>query len=203
MIIKPEPPARIRAEIAKVFPQKRFVWLIQEHSRIVLSADPAGENCGRNGDGLVTNDTQTLLGVTVADCLPIFLWDTAAGARALCHSGWKGTGIVREALVLMKARYGVLPRTIRAILGPCIHACCYAVPPERAEAFASEFGSDAAQQRDGVWYIDLIAANKSILLQEGIEAMHIHDECTCCDTRFSSYRRQGKAFAHMLALCGG
>jgi hypothetical protein len=199
MLVKPEPPERVRAEIAKVFPQKRFVWLTQEHTRIVL---PAGDASGRSGDGLVTSDPEILLGVTVADCLPVFLWDTATGARSLCHSGWKGTGIVREALSLMKARYGAATETIRAILGPCIHSCCYAVPSERAETFAAEFGSDAAFQRDGDWYIDLVAANKSILLDEGIGAIQIYDECTCCDTRFSSYRRQGKDFTHMLALCG-
>ena len=200
MPIKPEPSRRVRAEIAKVFPQKRFVWLTQEHTRIVLPADPAA--CCQTGDGLVTNDPETLIGVTVADCLPVFLWDAATGARALCHSGWKGTGIVREAISLMKSRYGASPNTMRAILGPCIKSCFYAVPRERAEMFAAEFGAQAAFSRDGAWYMDIAAANKSILLDEGIRAVHTHSECTCCDTRFSSYRRQGKGFTVMLALCG-
>ena len=199
MLVKPEPPERVRAEIAKVFPKKRFAWLIQEHSRVVLQADAAS---GRPGDGLVTNNPETLLGVTVADCMPIFIWDTTGGARALCHSGWKGTGIVREAVRLMQAEYGAESGKIRAILGPSIRACCYAIPKERAEAFSAEFGSEAAFFRDGEWYIDLAAANKNILHDEGIEDIHTHCECTCCDTRFSSYRRQGKDFTHMLALCG-
>ena len=203
MSVKPEPPRRVRAEIEKVFPQKHFVWLTQEHSRIVLPADPAGEVCGRSGDGLVTDKAETLIGVTVADCLPVFLWDTVTGARALCHSGWKGTGIVREAVSLMKTRCGTSPGAIRAILGPCIKSCCYAVPQERAEMFAAEFGTQTAFSRDGAWYMDIAAANRAILLDEGIEAIHVHSECTCCDTRFSSYRRQGKDFTLMLALCGG
>ena len=203
MPVKPEPPRHVRDKIAKVFPQKRFVWLTQEHTRIVLPADPGGEVCGQMGDGLVTGDVETLIGVTVADCLPVFLWDTVTGARALCHSGWKGTGIVREAVSLMKTRYGASSGSICAILGPCIKSCCYAVPQERAETFAADFGAQAAFPRDGEWYMDIAAANKSILLDEGIEAVHVHSECTCCDTRFSSYRRQGKEnFTLMLALCG-
>jgi len=200
MRVKPEPSRRVLAEIEKVFPQKRFVWLTQEHSRIVLLADP--DVCGRIGDGLVTDRAETLIGVTVADCLPVFLWDTVTGARALCHSGWKGTGIVREAVSLMKTRYGASAGSICAILGPCIKSCCYAVPQERAEMFAAEFGAQAAFSRDGEWYMDIAAANKSLLLDEGIESVHVHSECTCCDTRFSSYRRQGKDFTLMLALCG-
>ena len=199
MSVKPEPSPSVRAEVSKAFPQKRFVWLTQEHTQIVL---PAEEACGRIADGLVTNDNQTLLGITVADCLPIFLWDTATGARAVCHSGWKGTGIVHQAINMMKARYGARPETIHAILGPGIRACCYAVPEERASFFATEFGQETAFKRGGQWYMDLAAANKNILSNEGIQAIHTHAECTCCDTRFSSYRRQGENFSLMLAVFG-
>ena len=202
MPLKPSPPLRVFSEVEKIFPGKRFVWLNQEHTRFVLLADHEDEICGQIGDGLVADKPETLIGVSVADCMPVFLWDTANGARALCHSGWKGTGIIREALTLMKARYSSNPESIQAILGPSIRSCCYAVPEERAWQFTAEFGSDTAINRDGNWYIDLAAANKNILLSEGIKAVQVHQACTCCDMRFSSYRRQGKALTHMLALCG-
>ena len=201
MAVKPEPSQRVRAEIEKIFQHKRFIWPGQEHTRIVLSADPGEATSGTVGDGLVTHDPDTLLGVTVADCMPIFLWDEATGAKALCHSGWKGTGIARQAVRMMQERYGSSPKTIRAILGPSIRSCCYAVPKERAESFAAEFGTEAAFSRGGNWYLDLAVANKNILLDEGIQAIQIQSECTCCDTRFSSYRREGSV-THMLALCG-
>jgi copper oxidase (laccase) domain-containing protein len=44
--------------------------------------------------------------------------------------------------------------------------------------------------------------NKNILLGEGVTAVRIHPECICYDTRFFSYRHQGEAFSHMLAICG-
>ncbi|MDR3200923.1 MAG: laccase domain-containing protein, partial [Spirochaetales bacterium] len=76
-------------------------------------------------------------------------------------------------------------------------------PQERAESFALEFGEASADSRNGAWYIDLAAANRNILAAEGLTHIHTHPECTCCDTRFSSYRRQGKdSFTRMLALCG-
>ncbi|MDR3200909.1 MAG: polyphenol oxidase family protein, partial [Spirochaetales bacterium] len=140
MPVKPRPPERVFDQIARVFPGRRFVWLAQEHTRIVHRADADCQAAGRVGDGLVTNDQETLIGVTVADCMPVFLWDRASGARAVLHSGWKGTGIVREALRLMRNCYGSEAANIYAILGPGIRACCYAVPQERAESFALEFG---------------------------------------------------------------
>jgi YfiH family protein len=134
--------------------------------------------------------------------MPFFLWDTASGARALLHSGWKGTGIVREALKLMRASCGSRPENIRALLGPGIRSCCYAVTEDRARSFAAEFGENTAVFRDGAWRLDLAAANTNILGEEGVTRVFTWPACTCCDTRFSSYRRQGKGgYTRMLALC--
>jgi YfiH family protein len=202
MKLKPRPAAIVAEETARLFPDRRFVWLCQEHTRIVLRSGAGDEAAGLTGDGLVTDDPKTLLGVSVADCTPVFLWDTTGGVRALLHSGWKGTGIVREALKLMKTSYGSRPENIRALLGPCIRSCCYAVPEERAKSFAGEFGENAALFRDGAWRLDLAAANTNILRAEGLTRVFAYPACTCCDPRFSSYRRQGKdGYTRMLALC--
>ncbi|MDR1626426.1 MAG: polyphenol oxidase family protein [Spirochaetia bacterium] len=202
MRLKPRPAAIVLEETARLFPSRRFVWLRQEHTRVVLRSGAGDAAAGLAGDGLVTDDPQTLLGVSVADCMPVFLWDTAGGGRALLHSGWKGTGIAREALKLMKASYGSRPENIRALLGPSIRSCCYAVPQERARSFAEEFGEDAAVFRDGAWRLDLVAANTKILKAEGVLGVFAYPACTCCDARFSSYRRQGKGgYTCMLALC--
>jgi YfiH family protein len=201
MALKPRPAALVVEETARLFPGRRFVWLCQEHSRIVRRAGAGDAAAGLAGDGLATDDPKTLLGVSVADCMPVFLWDTVGGSRALLHSGWKGTGIVREALRLMKAAYGSRPENIRALLGPSIRSCCYAVPEERAKSFAREFGENAAVLRDGAWHLDLAAANTNILRAEGCRSVFAYPACTCHDARFSSYRRQGKAgFTRMLAL---
>jgi YfiH family protein len=201
MRLKPWPAECVFAETARIFPGRRFVWLSQEHTRIVHRADGGREIAGSAGDGLVSGDPQTLIGVSVADCMPIFLWDTASGARAVLHSGWKGTGIVREALRLMREGFAAQAANVRAILGPGIRACCYAVPRERACAFAAEFGEDAGFSRSGAWYIDLAAANRNILAAEGVTHVYTHPECTRCDTRFSSFRRQGSGnFTRMLAV---
>ena len=61
------------------------------------------------GDGAITTSSKLVPVVTVADCLPIFLYDEKTGCRGVLHSGWKGTGIVVQALKLAERTYGAQP----------------------------------------------------------------------------------------------
>ncbi|HXM33722.1 MAG TPA: laccase domain-containing protein, partial [Pyrinomonadaceae bacterium] len=54
-------------------------------------------------DALVSAAPQVLIGVKIADCVPILIGDPQTGAFAAIHAGWKGTvaGIVSHALQRM------------------------------------------------------------------------------------------------------
>ena len=203
MDLKAMPNPRVDAAAEERFPGRRFLYLFQDHTRIVHLGED-GDVRGRLGDGLLSGRTGDVsLGITVADCLPIFLWDPVTGARGVLHSGWKGTGIVSEALALLKKAYGVSLETLLVTLGPSIGGCCYDVPEERAAAFIRDFGAEAAKRREGRWYIDLKAANLGILKREGVLSVLAMPDCTRCDDRFGSFRRQGKpGFTRMLAIIG-
>ena len=43
-----------------------------------------------NTDGLITNDKNVYLSITIADCLPIVIFDPQKEVISLIHSGWKG-----------------------------------------------------------------------------------------------------------------
>jgi hypothetical protein len=153
-------------------------------------------------DGLILTDRGLAATVTVADCMPIWLLDRDSGAFGLLHSGWRGTGILSSALSALVAR-GSKPASISVILGPAIGPCCYAVPEERALAFAAEFGEHAASRQGGSWRLDLRAANLSQAEAAGVGHLLSIEACTSCDRRLGSYRRQGPAaFTRMLAVCG-
>jgi YfiH family protein len=187
--------------------------LNQIHSRRVLAVDrdhpPAGD-----ADGMVSADRDIVLSATVADCLPVYLLDTETGAFGLLHSGWKGTGIVREALQVMAGRWHTRPASVAAVLGPCIGSRSYKVDGDRAAAFAAEFGSippdgdfePVALQGAGPagpeWYLDLKAANIRLLAAAGVRNISVCGDCTCADSRLGSFRREGAAYTRMLALCG-
>ncbi|MCX7788284.1 MAG: peptidoglycan editing factor PgeF [Spirochaetes bacterium] len=187
-------------EVGRIFPGKRFLYCRQEHTKIVRIV-AANDEPGQLGDGLLTQEANILLGITVADCLPILLWDPKHQVRGLLHSGWKGTGILEEAVVLMDKMYGTEPKDLHVLLGPCIRSCCYRVDPERGQWFSSQFGEGASRIRNGVYYVDLIQANQTIAESLGIRSIEVVEGCTYCDTRFHSYRREGPSnFQRMLVL---
>ena len=101
----------------------------------------------------------------------------------------------------LSEEFGSPPEALSVILGPSIGVCCYAVPPERAEAFAREFGSEAVREEGGRTMLDLRAANIALARRLGIGALLSVESCTSCDPRLGSYRREGpEAFTRMAAL---
>ncbi len=182
----------------------RLFSVSQIHSRKVIAVcaeDHPSELRGSGADGLVSSDRSAALGVTVADCVPVFLFNSRRGLFGALHSGWKGTGIVLDALEQMRRLWDSEPGETEAFIGPAIGACCYGVDPGRAQIFEERFGPEGlARGSDGA-HLDLAGTNERLLKEAGVSAVSIDPSCTCCDPRFGSYRRQGAdAFDRMLAL---
>ena len=189
-------------------PAEKVYSLYQIHSKDVFilgkpQAEDQGylpnpDNFAREGDGMVSFSSVPILAITVADCLPVFLLDTENGYFALVHSGWKGTGIVLNALDIMQ-KAGARPEAIAAVLGPCIQSCCYKVDKERAEWFDTEFG--AVRHDPSGSYISLQAANARLLVSRGVQHIAYCTDCTFTDERLGSFRREGpQSFTRMLAM---
>jgi YfiH family protein len=166
----------------------------------------------QEGDGMVSFSPDAILAVTVADCLPVFLLDIQNGFLAVLHSGWKGTGIVLNALKILQEA-GSSPLAIAAVLGPCIQSCCYRVDEERAKQFDAEFGGTIEGPLGPVtrcdktgWYIGLQAANARLLTAAGVRHIAYCTDCTFTNTQLGSFRREGHLgltpFTRMLALAG-
>jgi YfiH family protein len=198
-------PWRSRLLAAGKIPRDRLFSVRQVHSlRLeVVNGQSPQELARREADGLLTARREAVLSVTVADCLPIFLADPRTGAFGILHSGWKGTGIVREALEQMRRRFGSREAEVRVVIGPGIGPCCYTVPEERAECFSRSFGTEAVVRGSGLPRLDLRAANVGLLRQAGVRDIVVLDECTGCSPRLGSFRRQGQGFTRMLAWIGG
>ncbi|MDR2785858.1 MAG: polyphenol oxidase family protein [Treponema sp.] len=186
----------------------------QVHSRTVAAVDRQSANPGPEADGLASGDRALSLAIMAADCLPVFLYDVEGGAFALAHSGWRGTGIVLEALRLMRECRHTRPETVAAVLGPCIQACCYRVDEERACAFEAEFGGLAGEfplgpvvsKRAGSpggpgFFLNLQAANARLLAGAGVRNIAVCRDCTFTDERLGSFRREGSSsYTRMLAV---
>ena len=141
-------------------------------------------------DGMITNSSDVSLGILVADCIPVFLFNPLVPAAGLIHAGWRGTvkGIVSKGLRAMRERFGANPCDCLAWLGPSIGVCCFEVGDEVTEIFKNAFGH---LDMDFGRFIDLKEVNRQILIQEGVPPGQIDlcSECTCCGEGFFSHRR--------------
>ena len=180
--------------------------LEQVHSHIIYDAEElaghrtAGEGLLK-GDGIISRVPRAMA-VSVADCVPIFLYDTRTGAAGAFHSGWKGTGIAAEGAVRMVRDYGCRLSDMEAVIGPAIGGCCYQVEQERYEYFLKTFGPVGVKKSENYYSLDLKLINYNILSKLNLKNIVVSDACTCCDTRFFSYRRsvaEGSHFSRMLA----
>lgn len=183
------------------------IALKQVHSDRVMRADGAvsAEEPRPEGDGLISATPREIVGVRVADCLPLLLVDPVRKGVAAVHAGWRGSAsrIAFLAVEQMREAYGSLPQDLEALIGPCISAARYEVGEEVASHFdeaAVLRGPDRPRP-----HVDLAAANRLQLEEAGLPAQSIHGAVHCSfgeAERFHSHRRDGEAAGRMLAFIG-
>jgi YfiH family protein len=148
---------------------------------------------GREGD---------VVGVRVADCVPLLLEAPRSRKVAAVHSGWKGTDArIAARAVEALAASGVEPSELRACVGPHIRACCYEVSPELAERFRAGFGEGVIRLGPrGLPHLDLSAAVVQTLREAGVPERQVDvlNDCTACTPGFYSHRREaGRTGRHL------
>lgn len=155
----------------------------QVHSnKVALVGDIGCPYPVEGADGLICGaKADCCLGIYVADCAAVWLYDTETGSRALLHSGKLGTqqNIVNEALQKMHRIFGTQPKNCIAVISPCIR------PPH--------------------YEVDIPTAIRTQLLEAGVTPENIVDSGldTAADlATFYSYRVEKGNTGRMLALFG-
>ena len=141
-------------------------------------------------DGLITNEPGVALVTQYADCTPLIFCDPVKKVIATSHSGWRGTvkEIGKVTVQKMQQEFGSNPSDIIACIGPCIGKCCYEVDDPVYEAFQKleylNLNKIFTNKGGGKYWLDMVEANKQILLNIGIkeENMDISDLCTNCNS---------------------
>ena len=168
----------------------------QIHSDTILRV-PSGETVLGEGDALITDVRGVPLGITVADCVPVWIVADDASCGALAHAGREGTRkhIAAKAVAALRETFGAAPEHLHALIGPSAGPCCYEVSPELAARCATE--GIPVQGR----HLDLWTANFRQLEAAGLAPEHIRVSrlCTICGDRFFSFRR-GDERARNLAV---
>lgn len=171
-----------------------LVRVKQDHTRRILALSEIGAD-SPSADGIASGPDGPWLAVTVADCMPIVVLGSG-GERFLLHSGWKGTGILENALSRLTD-----PGAALVFLGPAIDVTQYPVDEPRARSFAAEHGTNAVFYASGRFHLDMYAANLNIARRFGVGRVLGATERSS-DPRLPSYRRDGASYTRSLFLLG-
>lgn len=157
----------------------RSVWCGQMHGgRVaVVVADELGRGARTvapdAADAFVTSLVDVPLVVTLADCVPVVLYDPVNHVAGLAHAGWGGTvrRIASATVAAMRERFGTSPRDLLAAIGPSIARDDYEVGERVISRARETFGAEVERllrPRDaGKALFDLQEANALDLVQAG------------------------------------
>jgi YfiH family protein len=194
-----------RRRVERCFPEMQPVFVRQVHGRTIAvlhgGSLPKGGRLPGEADAVVTRQPGRLLGILVADCQPVMLFDPVRGAVANIHSGWRGSvaNILGRAVAVMAGRFGCRPGDIRAGVGPSLGPCCAEFIHFRQEIPESLWSYRVARHHFDFWSL-----SRDQLLQAGLRSEHIEsaDLCTRCRSDLFFSYRAAKPTGRMGAFIG-
>lgn len=176
--------------------------LVHGNNVKIVSSREKGEKIEKT-DGLITGDKNLFLTLTVADCLPIFIYDPEKGIIALVHGGWQS--LAKNILARAIEKMPSFPKNILVGIGPGISQCHFEVKEDLLVEFR-DYLKDALLRQNGKNLLDLKKIAKIQLINSGVreENIEISPECTFClpDKYFSFRREKAKKVKTMLAVIG-
>lgn len=134
-----------------------MVMLRQTHSADCVVVQQAWSYGTKpEGDALVTDRADVVLGIVTADCAPVLLADREAGVVGAAHAGWRGarTGVLENTIAAM-VRLGAEPERVIAAIGPAIAQRSYEVDAVFRAAFPAGDERFFAQGRASRYQFDL------------------------------------------------
>ena len=116
----------------------KIILLNQIHSNKFYYIDKKSNpnNKRFEGDALITNKSDTPIGVLTADCAPILMFDKKNKVIAAIHAGWKGAykGILKKVIKFM-IKKDCAVNDITVVIGPCISIKNYEVKKDFIKKF--------------------------------------------------------------------
>ena len=164
------------------FNRHNFVFLEQVHGDKVIVIDSSSTSTQplAEADGLVTFNSNILLGIFVADCCAVFVTDKYGKGVSVVHSGKKGSelSIIRNAIMKFND-HGIPSSDLLVQLSPCIR------PPN--------------------YEVDFVNAIFEDCISCGVPKSSIYRDSRCTSQHldlFYSYRMERGKTGRMLAMIG-
>jgi len=156
-----------------------------------------------DADALITEETNIYLVVSIADCLPVSVYDKSKSVIANIHSGWRGTEkkIVTKTINKMMTKFGCKPENMVVFIGPGINKHNFEVGAEVAELFDKKY----VENSGGKFYLDFLSNVKDQIKDIGIPDDNIEcfDMCTYDEEEYlHSFRRDKTKSGRMFSIIG-
>ena len=174
-------------ERIKTFPpKKKIINMNQTHSSKISEVSNKTLYY-KSTDGLLSNNINHILEISVADCLPIFVYNQKKFCIGVVHAGWKGLkkGIISNLSQALNS-YDSLS-DFKIFIGPSISQKNYEVKKDFLEYFEREYFLII----DGKYYLDLKKIAVKQLALEGFKDIEVSKICTYENHNFLSFRRNG------------
>jgi len=156
-----------------------------------------------NSDALYTNIKNNFLAISVADCIPVFIYEPEKNVIAAIHSGWKGTlnKITTVTIKKLIDEFSINIQNVFAFIGPGISGENFEVGSDVVKLF----NDDVKIKREEKYFIDLKKHNYLQLLELGVkpENTEVSGLCTFKEKDLlHSYRRDKNFSGRMLGVIG-
>jgi YfiH family protein len=173
------------------------------------------------GDACITDRAGLALGLTVADCLPVYIYGAYADCIGIAHCGWRGTAarLAEKTARQMSRRFHVRLSDLRFALGPCICPNCCEVGEDVQREFDKSFpwpgrffssgpgavpaGHSPIANRHSPfakYRLDLRAANRWLLAKIGLLETKSIERCTYEDADLFYSARRDRTTGRNLAV---
>lgn len=181
--------------------EEQVTFQKQIHSTIInYSNEPQHfDGC----DAVYTDKKNNFLAVSVADCVPVFLYEPNKKVVAGIHSGWKGTRgkILTVTVEELIRKFDIDVSDLIAYIGPGISQDYYEV----GEDVGKLFDDDVKYFKNGKYYLDLKKDNYRQLVSAGVKKdnIEISELCTFIEKDLlHSYRRDREKSGRMFGVIG-
>lgn len=203
-----------RAALVRAFDLTPHLLLTvrQVHGTNILVIDESNPDLTHfqavESDAIITNQPGIMIGVLVADCFPILLFDPVNRVAAAVHAGWRGAaaGLIGRVVTAMSTHFSSQPADLMAAIGPGIGAHKYLVDRPVRDAFRDGSGYWEAISHEeslGQWQLDIGKSCRLQLEAAGLAGRNIDEvsECTCCHRElFFSHRRDQGATGRQIGF---
>ncbi|MEO0787267.1 MAG: peptidoglycan editing factor PgeF [Bacteroidota bacterium] len=176
----------------------------QIHGTSTALVDKGGRYDGC--DAFATDRAGILLGVTVADCVPVLVADPIRKAIAAIHAGWRGTvsQIALNTIEFLRTQFYSEPSDCWVFIGAAIGYEDYEVGEEVAQHFDDPHKRKLEQP--GKYLVDLKGSNRAQMIRAGVPESQI-EVCPLStlshpDLLFSHRAAHGQANGRGLAVIG-